>query len=90
MIVAETAADVPAALDAVDAARRDGLWLAGYASYELGYALEPRLAPLMPEGRRVPLISFGVYDWPSIADPLPDTPASLRGFTPAWDAARYA
>ena len=41
-----------AALDALDAARADGLWAAGFISYEAGYALEPRLAPLMPEGRR--------------------------------------
>ncbi len=89
-IVAEVPDEVPGALAALDAARAEGRWLAGYASYELGYALEPRLAPLMPTVRRLPLISFGVYDAPSPAQPLPGGPAVLAGFTPAWDAARYA
>ena len=70
MICAWRAGDVPAALAALDAARADGAWVAGYASYELGYALEPRLAPLMPEGRRLPLLHFGVYDAPQAASPL--------------------
>jgi len=89
-IVADTPDDVPGALDALDSARAQGKWLAGYASYELGYALEPRLAPLMPRARRLPLISFGVYDEPTPATPLPGGPARLEGFTPDWDAARYA
>ncbi|MFD1157351.1 aminodeoxychorismate synthase component I [Roseovarius aestuarii] len=90
LIVAETPADVPAALEALDAARADGLWVAGYATYELGYVLEPKLAPLLPDGRRLPLIQLGVYDWPSIADALRPGAAELSGFTPGWDAARYA
>lgn len=64
LVLAETPAEVPAALSALDSARRAGHWLAGYASYELGYALEPRLLPLMPAGRRAPLLAFGVYNAP--------------------------
>ncbi len=90
MILAETAGDVPAALAALDAARAGGAWLAGYASYELGYALEPRLAPLMPARRRLPLIAFGVYDAPALAADLPEAGGSLSEFTPLWDAQRYA
>ena len=56
VIRADSAREVDAALDALDAARAGGRWLAGYASYELGYALEPRLAPLMPAERRGPLL----------------------------------
>jgi para-aminobenzoate synthetase component I len=36
MIVAREAGEVAAALDAADAARRDGKWLAGFVSYEAG------------------------------------------------------
>lgn len=90
LIVAQEPADVPAALAAMDAARADGRWLAGYASYELGYALEPRLAPLMPARRRLPLICFGVYDAPAAATPLVPGEAALGAFAPLWDAARYA
>ncbi len=59
LIVAYAPDEVPAALAALDEARADGYWLAGFASYELGYALEPRLAPLMPGHRRLPLLQFG-------------------------------
>ncbi|WP_324755098.1 aminodeoxychorismate synthase component I [Roseovarius sp. Pro17] len=90
MIVAEDAADVPAALAALDAARAEGAWLAGYASYELGYALEPRLAPLMPPHRRLPLLCFGVYGTPVAAPDLPVSEASLSDLTPLWDRERYA
>ena len=61
MIIAREADEVPGALASLDAALAAGEWLAGYAAYELGYALEPRLAPLMPEGRRTPLLLFGVF-----------------------------
>lgn len=82
MISAATAAEVPAALAALDVARAQGNWIAGYASYELGYALEPRLAPLMPEGRRLPLLKFGVYDAPVAAAGLMDGRAKLGDLTP--------
>ena len=42
--------DVPRFFGALDAARKRGLWVALAAHYELGYALEPRLSPLLPEG----------------------------------------
>lgn len=68
VIVAETAADVAPALARLDAARAAGAWVAGYLSYEAGYALEPKLAALMPEGRAHPLLAFGVYDAPQAAE----------------------
>ncbi|MFX0540698.1 aminodeoxychorismate synthase component I [Roseovarius sp. S4756] len=89
IIEARDPADVPEALAALDAARAGGAWLAGYASYELGYALEPRLTPLMPPRRRLPLLRMGVYDAPEAAPELAAGPASLSGLSPAWDAARY-
>ncbi|WP_299845180.1 aminodeoxychorismate synthase component I [uncultured Roseovarius sp.] len=90
LIVAETPEEVPGALFALDTAQADGLWVAGYATYELGYVLEPKLHPLLPEDRRLPLLQFAVYDWPSIADALRPGDARLDGFVPAWDATRYA
>ena len=64
LVRAETASDVPAALEALDRARTAGKWLAGFASYELGYALEPRLAPLMPPAVPLPLLQFGDFAAP--------------------------
>jgi len=58
-IRADAPEDVPAALAAIEAARAAGRHVAGYFSYELGYALEPRLLPLMPRDRAVPLLWFG-------------------------------
>ncbi len=81
--------EVPAALQALDDARAQGFWLAGYASYELGYALEPKLAALMPADRRVPLLCFGTYDSPSAGGLQPGA-AQLAPFAPRWDQARYA
>ncbi|HTV71148.1 MAG TPA: aminodeoxychorismate synthase component I [Rhizobiaceae bacterium] len=58
-------ADFFAALGALERAKADGKWLAGYFSYEAGYLFEPKLAPLMPKERRVPLMVFGIFDGPS-------------------------
>ena len=89
LIRADDPAGVPAALDAMDAARANGQWLAGYASYELGYVLEPRLRPLMPGNRRLPLICFGVYDGPKAAASLDPGPADLGPFQPGWTLGDY-
>ncbi|QDY69841.1 aminodeoxychorismate synthase component I [Qingshengfaniella alkalisoli] len=86
IIEAWAPADVPDALEALG--RADG-WLAGYCSYELGYALEPRLLSLMPRGRRLPLLRFGVFDGPQDAQ-MPEAAGSLLAPTPAWSADRYA
>lgn len=69
VIVARRAAEVQPALLRADAARRAGGWLAGYIAYEAGYALEPKLAPLMPARRSGPLVALGVYDAPRDAGP---------------------
>ena len=62
IIRADEPGDVPAALAAMTAALADGAHLAGFLSYELGYALEPRFQDLMPATRHVPLLWFGVFD----------------------------
>ena len=35
-----------------------GAWIAGYVAYEAGYALEPKLARLMPRRRPGPLLAL--------------------------------
>ncbi len=67
VIVAQTARDVAGALAQLDRARAQGKWIAGYAAYEAGYALEPRLWRLMPRRRPGPLLCFGVFDAPQDA-----------------------
>jgi para-aminobenzoate synthetase component 1 len=70
VIVAHTPRDVAIALARAEAARAAGAWVAGYVGYEAGYALEPKLARLMPRRRKGPLVALGVFDGPQDADPV--------------------
>lgn len=90
IISAQTPAEVPAAFAALEAAQAGGAWLAGYASYELGYLGSGKLRDLMPAERGLPLLRFGVFDAPEahrFADAAGD--ASLSELTPDWDFAQY-
>lgn len=89
VIRADTAQGVAPALAAMQAAVGRGCWLAGYLSYELGYALIPRLAGRMPAGRAMPLILMGVFDGPRPAPPLPGPAGRIGSARPLWDRARY-
>lgn len=75
VLVAQTGAEVPALLAALDDARAKGFWVAGYLSYEAGYALEPKLAAQEPEGGG-PRAVFGVFAGPEDAAALLDTAAA--------------
>jgi len=69
-----------------------GYYLAGYAAYDLGFALEPKLASLMPKDRSGPLMQFGVFK--SVSDTPPaaclytasDIDIALK---PSWSEAEY-
>ena len=61
---ADEPAAVQKALAALQAGLDRGLHAAGFFSYELGYVLEPKLAPRMPANRAVPLLWFGLYKEP--------------------------
>jgi para-aminobenzoate synthetase / 4-amino-4-deoxychorismate lyase len=98
IIRADRPEDVADALAALKAALAAGLYAAGFFSYELGYVLEPKLAPLLPLNRAVPLLWFGVYqnprqmtgsqvqDWltaEAIGNP------TLGALAHSWDATSY-
>lgn len=68
VIVAERPAELARALARAEAARAAGAWIAGYVAYEAGYALEPKLARLMPRRRPGPLVALGVFDVPQAAE----------------------
>jgi para-aminobenzoate synthetase component 1 len=70
VIIAERAAEVGPALAAAERARRNGAWVAGYVAYEAGFALEPRLARLMPRRRPGPLVALGLFAGPAAAGPV--------------------
>ena len=69
VVVARQAGDLAQALADLDAARARGHWVAGWVAYEAGYAMEPRLAGLMPK-LAGPLLCFGIYDHPQDASPV--------------------
>ncbi len=84
IIVAHGPEDFEPAFQAAQAAHDAGKWLAGYVSYEAGYLLEPKLVPLLPDGRRAPLVCLGVFDAPVEEPVVPSTAAPTNG--PIFDA----
>ena len=60
IIEAHRPEEVPDALARIEAARNSGAYVVGYFTYELGYVLEPKLLPLLPETSQ-PLLWFGVF-----------------------------
>lgn len=92
VVRADRAEEVPQALAALDAARADGFWVAGWLGYEAGHALEPRLARLNGRGQG-PLLMFGVFAGPedasgALARQRPER-VRLSRLTPKVDQARY-
>ena len=90
IITAYRYADVGAAFSRMEKARARGYYLAGYASYELGYALEPRLVERLIDQQRVPLLQFGVFkaqsDWSFSTD---DACVPSMFLMPAWTEDEY-
>ncbi|WP_296738305.1 aminodeoxychorismate synthase component I [Mesorhizobium sp.] len=94
IIVARSADEFAPALEAAQAASDAGKWLAGYFSYEAGYLLEPKLVPLLPQGRRAPLVCLGVFDAP-LEQGVPEsngqtTNGPIFDTRAAWSAKDYA
>jgi para-aminobenzoate synthetase component 1 len=82
--------DVLPLLAKADRARAGGAWVAGYFAYEAGYALEPRLAALLPPDRSGPLVLLGLFDAPApdhAPDPADD--AHLAPSEPVIERAAY-
>jgi para-aminobenzoate synthetase / 4-amino-4-deoxychorismate lyase len=88
IISAKTIHEVPGALAAMSAARAEGWWSAGWFAYELGYALEPRLARLLPAVDS-PLLAFGLFDAPHHLEGEAGR-AYVGRMQPEWSAAEYA
>jgi hypothetical protein len=80
--------DVPAALEAVRAALAAGHHVAGWLAYELGYALEAKLASLMPRAD-FPLLCLGVFAPPRPEADAPAGRAWAGPLKPEWDEAAY-
>ncbi len=92
LVIAREAKEVEDAFARLMAYHKQGYYLAGYLSYELSFALESKLAPLMPENRESPLLQFGVFESVSNdvpADYLYTSRAINLDLKPAWSKADY-
>ena len=87
VLAADAPSQVPGVLDTVEQALAQGHFVAGWLAYELGYALEPRLAA---RAGRAPLLRLGVFAAPEAEVPPPAGRAWAGRLTPEWDAAAYA
>lgn len=52
---------IESAFTQIEAGLARGLHAAGFLAYELGYVFEPKLRPLTPSSRELPLIWFGLF-----------------------------
>jgi len=86
VIVADRPDQVPAGLAAVGEALDCGRFVAGWLGYELGYALEPKLA----RATGVPLLRLGVFEAPEAEAPPVRGRAYAGPLTPEWDRDAYA
>lgn len=98
-----TAPDLQRTFDELVAASRAGLWLAVAADYELGFALEPRLAGNLPADRpvlrawafrqrtQIPPDSIEPW-WQARLAPLSaqEREAGILHLTPGWSAQHHA
>ena len=99
IVAAERPEDVPESLAQLERGLKRGLHAAGFLAYELGYVLEPRLRALLPEGRNVPLLWFGLYKSPQamsesevehwLATHTKSGSYQFTSVTRAWDSRAY-
>ncbi|ADW67439.1 aminodeoxychorismate synthase component I [Granulicella tundricola] len=68
--------DLPGLFTRIQTAQAEGLWAAGYLSYECGLHFEPKAVPHVPGP--IPLAAFGLYTAPNLftARPTPEAPSS--------------
>jgi para-aminobenzoate synthetase component I len=91
VLTAHEASEVPAILDRLQSLHESGKELAGYFAYELGYVLEPKLAPLLPPQHAVPLIRFAAFDREEARDiPAFTATPRVRTLNPSWSREAYA
>ena len=92
IVEANEAGAIEVALTKLNDYHAQGYYLAGYLSYDLGFALEPKLVPLMPDNRDGPLLQFGVFK--SVSNHAPaaclytSKTAELK-LKPHWSEAQY-
>jgi para-aminobenzoate synthetase/4-amino-4-deoxychorismate lyase len=73
VLTVEALDDVPGLFQRIEECLGQGLYVAGFMSYECGYHFEPRAATRAPERSKLPLAWFGAYRQPFIFDHVTGT-----------------
>ena len=91
-IVANKPEEVCSAIIEIERALSEGLHVAGYAAYEMGYIFEPCLLELYSKPRLGPLINFGVFNSASFNLKIPSLKngLSLSKMKPVWSEETYS
>jgi para-aminobenzoate synthetase/4-amino-4-deoxychorismate lyase len=97
IVQCDHAADVAAAFARIEAGLARGLHAAGTLAYDLGHALEPKLARLMPQTREFPLLWFGLFETAQAVTPRDldrafaerGPPPPITDLTPGHDRAEH-
>jgi para-aminobenzoate synthetase/4-amino-4-deoxychorismate lyase len=89
LITAYAPDEINNALEKLQQAHEDGYYLTGFFAYELGYLLEPKLAPLLPKTRTGPLLQFGVFECFEKTGLKPHGKARIGWMTPHWMKTAY-
>ncbi|NDE89909.1 MAG: aminodeoxychorismate synthase component I [Alphaproteobacteria bacterium] len=98
IISATSPDDVTPALKKLENTSKNGIFCAGFCSFELAYVLEPCLAQRLPHDRTVPLLWFGLFktrkklSYAQATDFLKNKQHSdvqVSELRPQWNAAQY-
>lgn len=94
LVFARRAEEIRPVLERLEAARRDGFWLAGYIAYEAGFIFEEKLRPLIVDDRGTPLVAMGIFGAPSAIEGRRDEPqeseqAGIFEAKAQWDFETY-
>jgi len=95
IVTARDGEELRRAFGRLEQARADGLWSAGFLSYEAGFHFDPALAERAGnKAMRTPLLCFGLFDEPQIADAAyvadGDEAQFLSGLRADWSLETYA
>lgn len=92
IISAQKPEEVDAAFEKIMDYHAKGFYLAGYLSYELGFILENKLRPRLPENRLTPLLhlaAFKTLQNTAPTDHLYSAAAPVLNLTPRWNETQY-
>ncbi len=79
LITCRTAEGLPVAFEEMEKSLGEGLWLAGFFSFEAGYGLEKKFSPPVTDG--FPLLLFGCYEGPEKFQEPPQANPSKLGLS---------